>query len=307
MEHSEQQVVAAVTPGDLLREARERLGYSPREMADRLNWLPGYVKAVEENHFDELRGDAFVRGYLRAYARQVGLAEDDIVAAYDAQRPAAEDSDSGQQGASTAGPGAGPGRTIFIGIVVALLVVAGLWWSQEQSAQQPARPAAVPVETVIEAPSVSLAETRPREEAAPIEQSVYSVTIQIAEADSGQSEVADATDEPSTGRLADTENGEPAQALAEEPDLEVPAIDSELPLLEFSFDGDCWVEVRDGNEELIYADLRTAGDELSLNGLPPFNIRLGDATVVELRFQGEPFPITTRPGRVLAKFSVGEP
>ena len=63
-------------------------------MADRLNWLPSYVKAVEENHFDELRGDAFVRGYLRAYARQVDLPEDDIVAAYDAQKPSTEDSGS---------------------------------------------------------------------------------------------------------------------------------------------------------------------------------------------------------------------
>ena len=303
MENSEQPVVAAVKPGDLLREARERLGYSPREMADRLNWLPSYLKAVEENHFDELRGDAFVRGYLRAYARQVDLPEDVIVAAYDAQKPSTEDSGSGQQDASTTGPVAGPGQTIFIGIVVALLVVAGLWWSQEQSAEQRARPAAVPVETVTEAPSLSLAGTIPE----PIKQSVDSVTTQIAEADSGQSEAADATDEPATGRLADTENEEPTLALAEEPDLEVLAIDSELPLLEFSFDGDCWVEVRDGNEELIYADLRAAGDELSLNGLPPFNIRLGDATVVELRFQGEPVPITTRPGRVLAKFSVGEP
>ena len=218
-----------------------------------------------------------------------------------------EDSGSGQHDASTTGQVAGPGQTIFIGIVVALLVVAGLWWSQEQSAEQRARPAAVPVETVTEAPSLSLAKTRPREEAEPIEQSVDSVTTQIAEADSGQSEAADATDEPATGRLADRSNEEPTQALAEEPDLEVLAIDSELPLLEFSFDGDCWVEVRDGNEELIYADLRTAGDELSLNGLPPFKIRLGDATVVELRFQGEPFPIPTRPGRLLTKFSVGEP
>ena len=168
MENSEQPVVAAVKPGDLLREARERLGYSPREMADRLNWLPSYLKAVEENHFDELRGDAFVRGYLRAYARQVDLPEDDIVAAYDAQKPSTEDSGSGQQDASTTGPVAGPGQTIFIGIVVALLVVAGLWWSQEQSAEQRARPAAVPVETVTEAPSLSLAGTIPE----PIKQSV---------------------------------------------------------------------------------------------------------------------------------------
>jgi cytoskeleton protein RodZ len=76
-------------------------------------------------------------------------------------------------------------------------------------------------------------------------------------------------------------------------------------MLQFRFSGDCWVEIRDGNDELIYADLRGDGDSLDLNGLPPFTITLGDATVVELRYQGEPVVITPRRGRVLARFTVG--
>ncbi|MEP5763108.1 MAG: helix-turn-helix domain-containing protein, partial [Halieaceae bacterium] len=78
---SEQQV----TPGHMLREAREQTGFSTREMADRLKWMPVNVTAIEENRFDSLRGPAFVRGYLRAYAKAVNLDEELVLAAYDAQ------------------------------------------------------------------------------------------------------------------------------------------------------------------------------------------------------------------------------
>ncbi len=84
VENSELSGVSEPGPGELLRSAREALGISQREMADRLNWVPAYVIAVEENRFDVLRGAAFVRGYLRAYGKQVEVPEDTLMAAYSA-------------------------------------------------------------------------------------------------------------------------------------------------------------------------------------------------------------------------------
>ena len=89
MENSEALDAPLETPGERLRQAREQAGISPREMADRLNWLPAHVGIIENNEFDSLRGPAFVRGYLRAYARALGLDEDEMVALYDAEEPAA--------------------------------------------------------------------------------------------------------------------------------------------------------------------------------------------------------------------------
>ena len=74
----------------------------------------------------------------------------------------------------------------------------------------------------------------------------------------------------------------------------------------FRFSGDCWIEIRNGADELIYADLRREGDELAMDGLPPFQVLVGDAQNVELLYLGEPFDITPRPGRALARFTVGE-
>lgn len=295
MESSKPQAPDAVTPGDLLRAARERLGYSPREMADRLNWMPAYVTAVEENRFDALRGDAFVRGYLRAYARQVDLSEDDIVHAYDALQPAGRDARDSKEANGAGVSGSGPGLTILVGIVVALLVVAGLWWSQEEPSQGKTRPAATPVETAAAAPPAQLPETTSEVEVEP-EPEPSESSVEIA-----AETVADVDTDADSDAGADSE---PTLALVEAPAVED---DSELSLLEFSFKGDCWVEVRDGNATLIYADLRADGDEFRLKGVPPFEVLLGDANVVQLRHQGESFPIRTRPGRVLARFSVGQP
>ena len=78
-------------------------------------------------------------------------------------------------------------------------------------------------------------------------------------------------------------------------------------VLQFTFSGDCWVEVLDGNNTLIYNNLRLGGDKLGVNGLPPFNILLGDAANVQLIYRGEDFAIPRRPGRNTARFNVGTP
>ena len=77
-------------------------------------------------------------------------------------------------------------------------------------------------------------------------------------------------------------------------------------LLQFRFSGDCWLEVRDGTDTLIYADLHRSGDELDLDGQPPFVILVGDSRYVQLHYDGQEFEIQSRPGRVVARFSVGE-
>ena len=81
---------------------------------------------------------------------------------------------------------------------------------------------------------------------------------------------------------------------------------AEQSQLQFRFSGDCWLEVRNAADELIYADLRRDGDVLNLSGRAPFRVLLGNAGVVELDYQGEAVAIERRPGRSIAKFSVGE-
>jgi hypothetical protein len=59
--------------GNSLREARERqgLGYPEIELATKIR--AKYIRALEEEDFTSIPGDAYIRGFLRTYADYLGL------------------------------------------------------------------------------------------------------------------------------------------------------------------------------------------------------------------------------------------
>jgi hypothetical protein len=68
--------------GNSLRSARERqgLGYPEIELATKIR--AKYIRALEEEDFDSVPGDAYVRGFLRTYADYLGLDGDVYVDEY---------------------------------------------------------------------------------------------------------------------------------------------------------------------------------------------------------------------------------
>jgi hypothetical protein len=68
--------------GDSLREARERqgLGYPEIELATKIR--AKYIRALEEEDFTSIPGDAYIRGFLRSYAEYLGLDGDVYVDEY---------------------------------------------------------------------------------------------------------------------------------------------------------------------------------------------------------------------------------
>jgi cytoskeleton protein RodZ len=68
--------------GAQLRAARERLQLSVEDIASSLHLDAGMVEAIEENDRDRLPAPIFVQGYLRNYARLVGLSPETLVREY---------------------------------------------------------------------------------------------------------------------------------------------------------------------------------------------------------------------------------
>jgi hypothetical protein len=68
--------------GNSLREARERqgLGYPEIELATKIR--AKYIRALEEENFTAIPGDAYIRGFLRSYADYLGLDGDVYVDEY---------------------------------------------------------------------------------------------------------------------------------------------------------------------------------------------------------------------------------
>jgi cytoskeleton protein RodZ len=93
-------VEASVTEiGGDLRRARIARKKSLEDISrgTKINSL--FLRAIESDAFDQLPGGLFTRGFLRAYAREVGLDPDEIVARYRAEyeTAASETTDVAQQ------------------------------------------------------------------------------------------------------------------------------------------------------------------------------------------------------------------
>ncbi|TVR03382.1 MAG: helix-turn-helix domain-containing protein [Deltaproteobacteria bacterium] len=72
----------APSVGDVLRSRRAELGYTLKEIAATTRIQQANLLALEEERFEELPAEVFTRGFLRSYARELGLDEEDVIALY---------------------------------------------------------------------------------------------------------------------------------------------------------------------------------------------------------------------------------
>lgn len=70
-----------------LRAARERAGLTIADVAASTRIRPAALEAIERGDFASLPGVFYTRAFLRTYASHVGLPAQEVVDAYDAERP----------------------------------------------------------------------------------------------------------------------------------------------------------------------------------------------------------------------------
>jgi len=115
----------------MLVKARTALGLSHKEVADQLFLTTKYIRFMDEGEFQRITKTAYIKGYLRSYARVVGLSGDEVVAVY--QESIQVPDESAEVGDVTDEPvGAnrftGPVmRTGVIALVVLVVVILLVW------------------------------------------------------------------------------------------------------------------------------------------------------------------------------------
>ena len=118
------------SPGAQLRTAREGLGLSIEEVADRLRLNEALVLAMEEDRFGLLGAPVFARGHLRNYAALVGAAERDVLDAFDVgDLPEPTFLTAGDRGPALRQRGRGRRITVILAIAAAAAVAGAVaWW-----------------------------------------------------------------------------------------------------------------------------------------------------------------------------------
>ena len=72
--------------GHFLKKARESRCMSIAEVA-RVTRIPAStLESLESDHFDDLPGEVFVRGFLKSYAQAVRIVPEDVLARYTSSR-----------------------------------------------------------------------------------------------------------------------------------------------------------------------------------------------------------------------------
>ena len=250
-------------PGASLRAARQSQGYSLAEVAQVLKFGVRQLEALENDDYSTLQGATFLRGFVRSYARYLRLDEAPLLAALEPQAPlaVAEMHVADSMNAEMPTGVQDPSKRVYwlAGFVLLLGGVAWFaWQGQDTSAtlDKAAEPAA--------------------ELAAPAPVAVPEATAE-----------ASVTVAPTPTIIAPAVSADTAAPAAAMPAADVPPVapNPNERLLQLSFGGVSWVEVRDASNRILYSGNSTPDSRQSVRGLPPFQLVIGNAQSVKLRYE----------------------
>nr|WP_321271224.1 cytoskeleton protein RodZ [uncultured Tolumonas sp.] len=301
---------AQLTPGTILKTAREQRGMSQQDVAHRLNLRIALIRDIEEDRFDQKTASTFTRGYLKTYARFVGTDEQAVLAAYDRlglkdQQYSEMYSFSGRTQRE-----ASEHRVRFISWVlfIGLAGLGGTWWWL-QPAEEPV-PTAINEagQLVVKATDAVLA-AKPSAAQATTANPVATTSAAPVTATSSAEDTAEtSTDLPVA---ADNEGQEPtvlSNAAAEEKNQEqtkvIPssaavasteatqpeATDSKVDAsiaLQLQFKASCWLRVADASGKSLFEGTKNAGDKVNVSGKEPFSLTIGAPRSVSVYFHGQ--------------------
>lgn len=264
--------------GVQLAHARMQQGRTVAEMAQQLKLLPRQVEALEEGRFEALPGPVFVRGFVRNYARALGLDPEPLLEMLGEQDPDKEvvltpvSNARGEIRVRRFRPWRVLWRYVLPALVLSLVVAAYFDWFR--------MPEPVDQENTA---AVLLPPGEPEADAA----------------EKAEKAASEGTNEPGTSVGGNGETGGaavPAPAPVVPSAAPMPAAEEEkaepaVPTLRFSASGRSWIEVRDAKGTVLFSRILSAGERAEVPGEPPLNVVVGNAPAVEVEFQGHPVDV----------------
>ena len=294
-------------PGHLLRQAREKYGLSQQEAARDLRLTSKVINAIEENDFELIPSFVFARGYIRSYARHVGLDGQALVAEFDAAygvpNNSAKPMSTIRKGGQQSKPGDAWVKLISIVFVIGLIAVSIVWWQSQNGSPMLSKLASVAVAnpagaTVVEGIDADGANLDLLLLAA--NESEVDATVPEAE-QAQESEVAEVI-AAEADAATEVVKEQAAQVVAD-----VVVLLPNQARLVMVFDKDCWVEIKDGNGKMILSDLYSAGDTIDQVVTAPIEILLGRSSgVATMTFDGQTIDLKPHTRKDIARLTLSK-
>jgi len=278
-DHSRPQAdaVAVTGPGSELSRVRIDRGLDCEEVARKLRLPVKLIEALERDDYSGLPGSTYIRGYLRAYAAMLGVPPEPVLEAHARLTRGNAPTNLGKLAVAEQVTSQHRHMRLTTYLVVAVIFGLSIAWWQARDVRRAGNEPATPVtassaEELVDSPardaSVPGPEAAEQRAALPSEQATRRTPVI--------------------------------------PEPRAEAKGSSVANLTVHAEQESWADIRDAEDRRLVYEILPAGRTVTLQGIPPFSIYLGNVAGVRVELNGE-VQDTERfgPGPV-ARFRVGE-
>jgi cytoskeleton protein RodZ len=327
MKAAQPEVLAAtrVNPGETLRQARENNGWTLAEVALKLNLTASSLSNLETGAFDKLPGHTFARGYIRTYAKLLGMDQASLVREFDLYTG----TDANGSNVHSLGRIEEPVRvshTILriVSLLLLIAVIGGgfIWWQDQTSMRAKDLIGLTPEHVEVEgadgttrihpldepedqavAEAKAEGETPVVTESAPEQAASIALALPAAaQAPAAAPVVAAPVPAPSVVAPAVA----PAVAPVATPPAATVAPVAGAGKVAVQYTADCWTQVTDATGKVLFGGLKRKGENLEVSGKPPLTLRLGFARGAQVTYNGQSVDVAPFTSGETARLKLGQ-
>lgn len=301
---------AVHSTGERLRLAREQMGLTQQNIAERLCLKLSTVRDIEEDKSPADLASTFLRGYIRSYARLVHVPEDDLLPMMAKQASVRAAKIEPMQSFSL-----GKHRKkrdgwlmIFTWLVVFVVIgLTGAWWWQNHKASQEDLVSMADQHDSSSDSSQSIPQAdNGADKTTQSNNDAAGTSVDnggVSTAASGNSSIQPVANTNTSAPEASSNNAvvSPSQVTSDTnpPAAQMPTANAAVSqpagdpnAVVMHFKADCWLEVTDATGKKLFSGLQRSGDKLSLSGKLPYRLKIGAPAAVEVQYQNQPVDLS---------------
>ena len=326
------------SPGAMLKARREKLGLSQQDIADKLFLKSKQINDLEGDIIDEKSSVTFTKGYVRNYAKQLGMNSHEVIEAFERyhNQTSVPSSEKLQSFSKRVAKQTHDDRWMMVTYVILLLIIAGvvMWWYQQPGDEAVSE---VPLSEAVKREAANTPITPEGDASNRNQLGGSDLSSKPASSTSSSDGVfnsnASSMEESTTDNELDLQSDEFAQdgsinegaisapdtdidesnnltALVSsnsqsEPNLGIAAESDAAPIsMVFTFVDDCWVNIKDASGEAIAYGVKQKGRVMEIQGVPPVEVTLGAPDNVRISVNGETVDISSYQNGKTARFAL---
>jgi len=302
-----------VGPGQILSEARKKASMTIGDVAKILKFKEHLIENIEKDIFDQKLPATYNRGYLKSYAKLVGVDINDVLSAYDMLGVAEIQRSEMLSFSNLTEKQAEHSRLMWLSyLIVAILIgLMILWWQQE--------PKQIIDESITDKQSDLVISTSKSEMKKETETLKLDDVVEVTKLDQNELTLDTALEVEQVSPINELSNQKEAVVTSIDSfdgsvdvtedvilvDNATPTADTaEVSTAIFTFSGDCWVNIYDANGERIAWGVKKSGYVMNITGEAPLKVTLGKPELAIIEFNGQAIDMSGFNAGNIAKFTL---